>query len=51
MRYELFMKAENDELLMLDESTNYMEPISDIDSKKWLKAIKSEMDSIYTNNV
>jgi ATPase subunit of ABC transporter with duplicated ATPase domains len=34
MRYELFMEAENDEFLILDEPTNYIKPISDIDSKK-----------------
>jgi len=51
MRCELFMKVENDELLMFDESTDYMKPISDIDSKKWLKATKSEMNFMYTNKV
>jgi hypothetical protein len=28
------MDAENDKLLMIDESTNYIEAISDINSKK-----------------
>jgi hypothetical protein len=31
------MKAENDELLILDKSTNYMKSISDIDFKNDLK--------------
>jgi ATPase subunit of ABC transporter with duplicated ATPase domains len=29
------MKAKNNELPILDEPTNYIEPISDIDSKKY----------------
>jgi hypothetical protein len=49
MRYELFMKAENDKFLILDEFTNYMELIFAIKSKKWLKAMKSKMDYMYTN--
>jgi hypothetical protein len=51
MRYEFLIEAENDELLILNESTNYMEPISDIDSKKYLETMKYEIDSIYTNQV
>jgi hypothetical protein len=31
------MKAENDELLILDKPTNYMQPIFDIDFKNDLK--------------
>jgi hypothetical protein len=31
------MEAKNDELLILNESTNYMEPIYDIDSKNSLR--------------
>jgi 6-pyruvoyl-tetrahydropterin synthase len=38
-------------LLILDESINYVEPIFDIDSKKWLKPMKSKMDFMYTNRV
>jgi hypothetical protein len=34
MRYELLMKAKNDELLILDEHVNYMKLIFNIDSKK-----------------
>jgi len=49
MRYELLMEAENDEFLILDEPTNYIKPISDIDSKKWLETLKSEIYSMYTN--
>jgi hypothetical protein len=36
---------------MINEPTNYIEAISDIDYKKWLEAMKSEMDSMYTNQV
>jgi hypothetical protein len=43
------MEAENDELRILNEPTNYMELVSNIDSKKWLETIKPEMDSMYTN--
>ena len=45
------MKAKNNELLIFDEPTNYMELTSNIDSKKWLKYIKYEMDFMYTNKV
>jgi hypothetical protein len=36
---------------MINESTNYIEAISDINSKKIAWSMKSEMDSIYTNQV
>jgi len=36
-------------LIILDEPATYMEAISNIGSKKWLEAIKSEMDVMYTN--
>ena len=45
------MEVDDDELFILDESTNYMEAISNIDSDKWLNAMKCEMDSMYTNQV
>jgi hypothetical protein len=34
MRFEIFMKVENNKLLILDKLTNYIKPIFDIDSKK-----------------
>ena len=37
------MEAVNDMLLIIDESTNYLEVIYDIYSKKWLEA----MDFMY----
>jgi hypothetical protein len=43
------MEADDDELLILDKLTNYMEVISNIDYKKLLEVMKSEMDSMYTN--
>jgi len=45
------MKAEDDELLILDEPVNYIELISDIESMKWLETMKSQIDSMYTNQV
>jgi hypothetical protein len=45
------VEADDDEMLILDELTNYIEVISNIDFEKWLKAMKSKMDSIYTNQV
>jgi hypothetical protein len=35
------MKVDDGELLIPDELTNYMEAISNIDSDKWLKFMKS----------
>jgi hypothetical protein len=43
------MKADDDELLILDKLINYMEVISNIDYEKLLEVMKSEMNSIYTN--
>jgi len=48
---KLLIDVENDELLMINEPTNYIEAISDIDYKKWLEAMKSKMDSMYTNQI
>jgi ABC-type lipopolysaccharide export system ATPase subunit len=45
------MEAENNELPILDEPINYIEPISDIDSKKWIEAMKSKINFMYTNRV
>jgi hypothetical protein len=43
------VEADDDELFILDETINYMEAISNIDYDKWLKPMKCEMDSMYTN--
>ena len=45
------MEAENNELLILDKSINYMEPIFDINSKQQLKDMKFKMNFMYTNQV
>ena len=45
---ELFIHGDNDHK---DDPTTYDEAISDIDSSKWLEAMKSEMDSMYSNQV
>ena len=48
-----FLMSEHDDVLLIkdDETTNYEEAMSDIDSKKWLKAMKSQMYSMYDNQV
>ena len=38
-------------LLDHDEPTNYEEAMMSLDSTKWLKAMKSEMGSMYENKV
>ncbi|PKI43689.1 hypothetical protein CRG98_035920 [Punica granatum] len=45
---ELFVHGDNDHR---DDPTTYEEAISDIDSSKWLEAVKSEMDSMSKNQV
>ena len=45
-RYDFFMSEHNDVLLIEDdEPTNCMKAMSDNESKRWLQARKSEMDS------
>jgi ATPase subunit of ABC transporter with duplicated ATPase domains len=43
------MEADDNELLILDEPTNDIEAISNIDSNKWLEVMIFEMDSMYIN--
>src|SRR5262249_24233818 len=51
-RYEFLISEDKDVFLVEEnEPTSYKEAISDIDSIKWLEAMKSEMDSMYTNQV
>jgi hypothetical protein len=45
------MKVKNNELLIFDELTNYVEQISKINFDKWLRAMKSKMDFTYINQV
>jgi len=33
------------------DPTNYKEAMSDINSKKWLEVIQSEMESMYSNQI
>ena len=42
---------DKDDVLMVDDLITYKEAMLDIDSDKWLKAMKSKMDSMYTNQV
>jgi len=51
LRYQLLINVENDKLLMIDEPINYIEAIFDIDFEKQLEAMKSKMNSMYTNQV
>ena len=44
----MFLVGDKDHM---DDPRTYDEAISDIDSKKWLNAMKSEMDSMHTNHV
>lgn len=51
-RYGYLISQEGDVLLMdQDEPVTYTEAITGPESKKWLEAMKSEMDSMYTNQV
>jgi ABC-type cobalamin/Fe3+-siderophores transport system ATPase subunit len=45
------VEANDDELFILDEPTNYVKIISNIDFEKWLEAMKSYMDSMYSMNL
>ena len=51
-RYGFLISEQNDLLLIEnDEPTTYEESLNSSKSYQWLKAMKSEMDSIYTNQV
>ena len=51
-RYGFLMTQHGDVMLMeQDEPTTYQEAVNGRDSEKWLEAMKSEMDSMYTNQV
>jgi len=43
------VEADDNELLILDEPTNDIEAISNIDSNKWLGVMIFKMDSMYIN--
>ena len=42
---------DNDEFTIHDDPTSYNEAILDIDFEKWLEAMNSEIDSMFTNQV
>ena len=46
--FESFMIGE---AVHVDDPRNYEEAMSDIDSSRWLEAMNSEMDSMYSNQV
>ena len=52
MRYGFLITDDND-VLIVDQSepTSYQEAINSHDSEKWLEAMKSEMQSMYDNQV
>ena len=51
-RYGFLISEQKDVLLIEDdEPTTYEESLNSSESDKWLKAMKSEMDSMYTNQV
>ena len=51
-RYEFLISEKKDVLLIKnDEPTTYKESLSSLEYYQWLKAMNSEMDSMYTNQV
>ncbi|PKI49661.1 hypothetical protein CRG98_029906 [Punica granatum] len=50
---EFLFKGTNNDVLLVDndEPTTYAEVVIGLDSEKWLKAMRSEMESMYTNQV
>ena len=50
-RYSFLLSDHDDVVLIEDESTSYQEAVMSPDSEKWLEAMISEMESMYTNQV
>ncbi|PKI74773.1 hypothetical protein CRG98_004791 [Punica granatum] len=51
-RYGFLVTQDNDILLIdNDEPTTYAEAVTGLDFEKWLKTMRSEMESMYTNQV
>ncbi|MCQ7222035.1 DDE-type integrase/transposase/recombinase [Salmonella enterica] len=50
-RYSFLLSDHGDVTLIEDEPTSYQEAVMSPDSEKWLEAMRSEMDSMYTNQV
>ena len=51
IRYGFVIKNNEAHIIENNEPLTYTEAIMSRDSKKWLEAIKFEMDSIYSNQV
>ena len=51
MRYGFVIENNEAHIIENDEPLTYMEAIMRRDSDKWLEAMKSEMDSMYSNQV
>ena len=51
-RYE-FLVTDNHDVFLVDknEPTTYQEAMLDLDSEKWLEAMKSEIQSMYDNQI
>ncbi|KAA3465979.1 Retrovirus-related Pol polyprotein from transposon TNT 1-94 [Gossypium australe] len=47
-----FLVTDNHDVMLVDqdELTTYQEAMSDLDSKKWLETMKSEMQSMYKDH-
>ena len=51
-RYEFLVTFDNDVMIIHDdELMSYQEAMTSLDSEKWLKTMKSEMQSMYDNQV
>ena len=50
-RYGFLVTSENDLIVHGDEPTSYQEAMASSDFEKWLEAMKSEMQSMYDNQV
>ena len=51
-RYGFLMPSQGDMFIMEDnEPITYEETVCDIDSERWLEAMRSKMDTMYTNHV
>ena len=50
-RYSFLLSDHGDVVLIEDEPTSYQEAVMRPDSEKWLEAMRSEMESMYTNQV
>ena len=51
LRYEFIIKNNEAYIIQNDELLTYTEAVMSRDLDKWLKAMKSEMDSMYSNQV